>query len=116
MPSTPPPCAGHPAPCTPQFVTQRTIGDIQGAPFEATLIAAKQHLRVGERQTLLSAILDASVHLEYSCEGGICGTCIVEIAQGEINHRDSCLNDDERSEGFMAACVSRGKGPITILL
>jgi ferredoxin len=47
-----------------------------------------------------------------SCLEGICGTCETEVIDGEVDHRDSVLDDEERaSNEVMMICVSRCKGP-----
>ena len=70
-------------------------------------------LRAGEGRTLkkLEAINAAGIPMLSSCRQGICGTCETGVIAGEIDHRDSVLEDDEREEGdIMMICVSRCKG------
>ncbi|MEO7031400.1 MAG: PDR/VanB family oxidoreductase [Herbaspirillum sp.] len=52
----------------------------------------------------LQVIHDAGVELDSSCEGGICGACVVEWIEGEPLHRDSCLTDTQRLQQFIT-CV-----------
>nr|WP_269813961.1 2Fe-2S iron-sulfur cluster-binding protein [Jiangella endophytica] len=61
-------------------------------------------------------VFDGCEPVDYSCEGGVCGSCVIEAAQGEIDHRDRCLSDDERARGLLATWVSRGRGDIALLL
>ena len=51
-----------------------------------------------------------------SCMEGVCGTCETEVVEGDVDHRDSVLNDDERaSNEFMMICVSRCKSKRLVL-
>ena len=55
---------------------------------------------------------DAGVSVLGSCYEGICGTCETAVVDGEIDHRDSVLTEEEQSAGdVMMICVSRCKGP-----
>ncbi len=45
-----------------------------------------------------------------ACEDGQCGTCIVKVLEGEVDHRDRALTPEKRAEGWMCACVSRARG------
>ena len=50
----------------------------------------------------------AGVSVVGSCLEGICGTCETEVVDGEVDHRDSILNEDEQAANeFMMICVSR---------
>ena len=59
------------------------------------------------------ALLDAGVPMDYSCEGGVCGTCVVPLVSGQVEHMDEFLMDDEQ-DSQMITCVSRGEGEIEI--
>jgi len=70
-------------------------------------------VEVPERRTMLSALREAGVHVMYDCLRGECGLCAVQVleAEGEIDHRDVFLSDEERAEGDkICTCVSRVVG------
>lgn len=72
---------------------------------------------VGPEQSVLEAVLDAGVDVDYSCEQGTCGTCVTPVLSGEIDHRDEYLTDVERQAADrMCLCVSRGKGELRLEL
>ncbi|MGO1053458.1 PDR/VanB family oxidoreductase [Crossiella sp. CA198] len=70
-------------------------------------------LRVGARETMLRALLREGVPIDYSCEKGECGTCVLEYSAGTVDHRDSVLTDDERND-MLTPCVSRARGRVVI--
>ncbi|MCS6712302.1 2Fe-2S iron-sulfur cluster binding domain-containing protein [Brachybacterium sp. EF45031] len=84
-----------------------------GEPFTVKTLKSGKTIEVAEGQTLLQALLDAGIPMDYSCEGGVCGTCVVPLVSGEVEHMDEFLMDDER-ETQMTTCVSRGIGTIEI--
>ena len=64
------------------------------------------------------SILDAArVHgheVPSSCESGTCGTCKTRYLEGEPDHRDLVLTDEEKRE-FVMVCVSRSKSDELVL-
>lgn len=84
-----------------------------GEPFTAKCLKSGVTVEVGEGQSLLQALLDAGIQMDYSCEGGVCGTCVVPLVSGEVEHMDEFLMEDEQ-DSQMTTCVSRGVGEIEI--
>ena len=68
-------------------------------------------------QTLLEAGLAAGVEMPFSCAMGGCGACRVRLREGEVRADEpNCLSDEERAEGFVLACCSRPRTPVTLEL
>jgi ferredoxin len=59
---------------------------------------------------------EAGHDVDCACSEGACGTCITDVLEGDIDHRDSILTDEERSAGdCMCICVSRACGARLVL-
>jgi len=55
--------------------------------------------------TILDAALKKGLDAPYSCQGGICSTCIGKIKQGTAQmKKNSILTDQEIEEGFILTC------------
>lgn len=68
-------------------------------------------------QSILDACLRAGVWLPHACTHGTCGTCKVEVVDGEVDHNDAsnaALMDFERDEGKTLICVATPRSPVTI--
>jgi ferredoxin len=66
--------------------------------------------------TVLAAVEDAGIGVLSSCAEGICGTCETTVLEGEPDHRDSLLTEDEKAAGdTMLICVSRCRGARLVL-
>jgi ferredoxin-NADP reductase len=93
--------------------------DITARPhntFEVELAQSGRTLQIAEDTSILEAVEDAGVSVMTSCEEGICGTCETTVLSGQIDHRDSVLNDQDRAAGnTMMICVSRAKGDRLVL-
>ncbi|MFF7865812.1 PDR/VanB family oxidoreductase [Streptomyces qaidamensis] len=84
--------------------------------FEVELARSGRTLTVAPEVSVLDAVRAAGVEVLYSCTEGTCGTCETDILDGEPDHRDSVLTDDERAAGeTMLICVSRCRGGRLVL-
>jgi len=58
-----------------------------------------------QKKTLLDAALIEDIDAPYSCQGGVCSSCICRISEGEaIMEKNSILTDGEIAEGLVLAC------------
>lgn len=77
--------------------------------FTLHLIKSGQTLTVAADQTIVRAIELSGGRVPTSCLSGLCGTCKVSYLDGEVDHRDYILSDEEK-QVCLTACVSRAKG------
>lgn len=85
-------------------------------PFEVELARSGRVVAVASDQTLLQALRAANIDIESSCEQGTCGTCATVLLEGEPDHRDQFLSDDQKDENMIIMpCVSRAKGRRLVL-
>lgn len=82
--------------------------------FEIELRRSGRCIPVAADQSAAQALIDAGVPLSLSCEAGVCGTCQTRVLEGEPDHRDLYLTDDEKREHFMPCC-SRSCTPRLVL-
>ncbi|TPN87898.1 ferredoxin--NADP reductase [Aquimarina algicola] len=58
-----------------------------------------------QKKTLLDAALDQDIDAPYSCQGGVCSSCICKITEGTaVMEKNSILTDGEIEEGLVLAC------------
>jgi ring-1,2-phenylacetyl-CoA epoxidase subunit PaaE len=58
-----------------------------------------------QKQTILEAALDNDLDAPYSCQGGICSSCLARIKEGEATMRqNNILTDSEVAEGLILTC------------
>ncbi|MFI7234159.1 PDR/VanB family oxidoreductase [Streptomyces cyaneofuscatus] len=95
-------------------VTADAAGPADSAAFEVELHRSGRTVQVAAGQSVLAAVREELPHVSYSCEQGFCGTCQQRVLEGEIDHRDELLTDDERGDS-MLICVSRCRGGRLVL-
>jgi len=65
--------------------------------FELVLQRSGLTLEVPPDKSVLTVIREAGVSVLASCLEGVCGTCETEVIEGDVDHRDSVLNEEERA-------------------
>lgn len=90
--------------------------DASGESFEVYASVSDITVTVGPEDTIAKALAREGVKIEVKCEEGICGTCVTDVLEGEIDHRDQFLTEDEREDGDqICACCSRACGARLVL-
>ena len=76
--------------------------------FEVELKDSGLTLTVAADQTLLQALQGANIDVQSDCCEGLCGSCEVNVVQGEVDHRDVVLTRSEKElNNKMMSCCSR---------
>ena len=83
-------------------------------PFEVRLAGSGAVYHVAANVSILDTLRRHGHVLASSCESGTCGTCRCRFVDGEVDHRDLVLSDDEKKREIMI-CVSRAKSPTLTL-
>ncbi|MGM9427546.1 PDR/VanB family oxidoreductase [Hydrogenophaga sp. MI9] len=82
--------------------------------FEIRLARSGVTLQVQPEQTIVRAIELSGHRVPTSCLSGLCGACKVSYLEGEVDHQDYILSDEERSR-CLTVCVSRARSPRLVL-
>lgn len=85
--------------------------------YQLTIEPLGRTIEVKEGQTILDASLRAGLHLPHACCHGVCGTCKVQVVDGEIEHGEAtifALMDIEREEQKCLACCATLHSDVTI--
>ncbi|MEE9361856.1 MAG: ferredoxin--NADP reductase [Cellulophaga sp.] len=61
---------------------------------------------------VLDAVLKENIDAPYSCQGGVCSSCIARITEGEAEMvKNQILTDSEIAEGLILTCQALAKTP-----
>lgn len=83
-------------------------------PFRVRLARDGTELEVPVGATILDVLRHHGRRVPSSCESGTCGTCRTRYLEGEPDHRDLVLAQEERRRDIMI-CVSRARGDRLVL-
>jgi vanillate O-demethylase ferredoxin subunit len=98
-----------------EYFTAKEPAAVQGG-FTVVLAKSGKEFVVPPGKTILDTLLDAGLDIPYSCTEGICGTCETRVLEGEPDHRDLILTEDERAAGkVMMICCSGAKSEKLVL-
>lgn len=85
--------------------------------YQVTIEPLGATINVEEDQTVLDAALRQGIYIPHACCHGLCGTCKVQVLEGEVDHGAAnpfALMDFERDEGKTLACSCTLQSDTTI--
>jgi ferredoxin len=84
--------------------------------FEVVAQASGKTVKVAADQTIVAALRTVGIDVPVSCEEGVCGTCLCTVLDGEPDHRDAYLTDEERAANDQVlVCCSRSRSARLVL-
>lgn len=86
----------------------------QDQSFRVRLHRSGEEIEVPADISIVEALRDHGHYVDTSCEDGICGTCITRYLEGEPEHRDHVLDDEDR-ESYVLICCARSRTPVLVL-
>ena len=92
---------------------QDTAGD---RSFQVKVASSGAVVEVPADRTVVQALQAHGIEILTSCEQGVCGTCLTRVLQGECEHRDLYLTDEEKAKhDQFTPCCSRAKSDMLVL-
>jgi len=99
-----------------EYFKSEPVKKVDDGSFEVEYRPSGLVLRVPADMTVAQALLDAGVEVPLSCEQGICGTCVMQVIEGDPDHRDMCLSDEDKGlKKLFTPCCSRAQSARLIL-
>lgn len=85
--------------------------------FDIEVARTGRVVHVRADQTALAALQAAGFDIPVSCEQGVCGTCLITVRSGHIDHRDQFLTQAEKdaNDQFLPCC-SRSLDPRLVIV
>ncbi|HGY4638698.1 TPA: 2Fe-2S iron-sulfur cluster-binding protein [Acinetobacter baumannii] len=84
--------------------------------FSIKIASTGQLISVSADESVADALDKNGISVALSCEQGICGSCLTNVLEGEPEHRDMFLTDEEHaSNKLFTPCCSRSKTKILVL-
>ena len=84
--------------------------------FDVKLASSGKVVTVPAGKTVIKVLEEQGVVIPYSCEEGVCGTCLTRVLEGVPDHRDMYLTEEEQAANDQfTPCCSRAKTPLLVL-
>ncbi|MEM7382497.1 MAG: 2Fe-2S iron-sulfur cluster-binding protein, partial [Bacteroidota bacterium] len=95
--------------------TEEEAADIPEGQTEVTVLLDDEEysLTMDRQSVVLDAVLKENIDAPYSCQGGVCSTCIARITEGKAEmEKNQILTDSEIAEGFILTCQAHPTTPV----
>jgi vanillate O-demethylase ferredoxin subunit len=87
-----------------------------GGAFTLRIASSGLELQVPEERTALEVLEDAGFDIPVSCGQGICGTCLTRVVDGQPEHRDLFLSEEEKARNDQfTPCCSRSRSACLVV-
>ncbi len=86
--------------------TPRTLDGSDG-PFHIKIASTGQSFHVNSTTTILETLHQNGIRHPFSCEVGLCRTCVTGYQAGDVEHLDQDALSNEERKGYLTICVSR---------
>jgi ferredoxin-NADP reductase len=98
-----------------EYFQARQAPAIEGG-FEVKLARSNRRILVEAGKTILDALLDAGIAVNYACTEGVCGTCETRVLEGMPDHRDQFLSKEEQAANktVMICCSGVKSGTLVL--
>ncbi|MGH1388041.1 2Fe-2S iron-sulfur cluster-binding protein [Kordia sp.] len=84
-----------------------TTEAFENAKLTAHLNGEHIQVSIPKGKTILRTLINAGKKPPYSCEGGVCATCICKLKTGEVHMKNNLsLTDTEVKDGYILSCQS----------
>ncbi len=87
--------------------TENKIQESLGGHSKITVLVDDEEttFEMSQKQTILEAALKQGIDAPYSCQGGICSSCLARITSGTAEmKKNSILTDKEIADGLVLTC------------
>lgn len=99
-----------------EYFSARPVDTSHDSSFDVRIASTGQVFHIPADRSITSVLLEAGVDIYTSCEEGTCGTCVTRLLEGEADHRDVFLTDEEHACGNQfTPCCSRAKSSLLVL-
>lgn len=65
----------------------------------------EEEYEMSQKQTILEAAIDKDIDPPYSCQGGVCSSCVARVIEGTaVMRQNNILTDSEVADGLVLTC------------
>ncbi|MGB1238533.1 MAG: MOSC N-terminal beta barrel domain-containing protein [Pseudomonadales bacterium] len=86
-----------------------------GGSFAVEFVQSGVTVSVDPEQTVLEAAEEAGIDIDYSCRGGVCGSCVTDLLSGELEASMAlALSAEDIANGEFLPCCSYARSDLKV--
>jgi ring-1,2-phenylacetyl-CoA epoxidase subunit PaaE len=90
--------------------------DFEGSKVMVKLGGKEYELHIKDQSTILYAGIKAGIDPPFSCEAGICSTCMAKVIEGSVRmDENNILTDAEVKKGYVLTCQAHPTSKVVVL-
>ena len=82
--------------------------------FRIRLALTGEVFAVPAGRSIVEVLRENGIDVETCCEQGYCGTCMTRYLEGEPEHRDEVLDDEDREHYVLICCARSRTGELVL--
>lgn len=99
-----------------EYFAAEAVDTSNDGSFEVEISSTGQVVKIPADKSVIQVLDGLDIEIPFSCESGICGTCLTRVLEGEPDHRDLFLTEAEQAQNDQfTPCCSRSKSPRLVL-
>jgi vanillate monooxygenase ferredoxin subunit len=99
-----------------EYFSAAPVDHAHDGSFEVEIKSTGEVIAIPADRSVLQVLEEAGIDIPVSCEEGICGTCLTRVLEGEPDHRDLFMTDEEHAlNDQFTPCCSRAKSGRLVL-
>lgn len=100
-----------------EAVKEEPVLDFEGSKVFVTLDGKEREVIIKDNKlSILHAAIKAGMDAPFSCEAGICSTCMAKVTEGTVRmDENNILSDEEVAKGYILTCQSHPTSKIVRL-
>lgn len=95
-------------------VAEVDAGERENTAFRVRIGRTGEELEVPADRSIVDVLREHGHYVDTSCEEGYCGTCLTPYLEGDPEHRDTVLDEDDRAH-YVLICCARSRTPTLVL-
>ncbi len=82
--------------------------------YTVEFVGTGEEIQVSDKETILSACLEAGIAQEYSCRVGMCLACSAKIEAGDVTQPAARGLTEEEAENYALTCMARPQSDLKL--
>ena len=99
-----------------EYFSAGPISSVDDDSFDIKISSTGQVINIPSDKTVIEVLEAFDIEIPFSCESGVCGTCLTRVIEGIPDHKDVFLTEEEQAKNDQfTPCCSRAKSAQLVL-